>query len=1261
MAGPRTARGAISTLLTAALAFTGIATAHADAVSAPVARQTGPVAAKAPAGAAPAAHARLQAQVSARARARATGKPVTVDTMTTATSLTRANSDGSFTTVTSTRPTRMRSRTGAWVNLDATLRKGPDGRIVTTAAQSALELSPGGTGPLISLTDDSGHAISLSLPFTLPAPVLSGATATYRNITPGLDLTVTAQTDGGFGEVLTARTAAAARAASSITFSTGLKGLTLKQDAAGNLTAADSRTGAVVLSAPVPAVWDSATHGHANADAPETAIAATPGPAGPGRHSDVAKLPTSLTASGITLDSGAARLGNGTPALPEFIDPTWSLPTATGGEMNFTEVQAGCPSYNNYDSSSTAKEGLGVGNVETGTSCPGAYRSFYQDSLGGVGSNDQITHSVINISEVYSSQSGCGISEPIYLYSTSGIPDPSSWSSQPGKVNNINNYTVATDGSCGVNSYAFDITGEMQALASGNNTTLTWGLYGNESTANTLVRFNSNPTITTTYDIRPNTPTATAASPTPVTATGATQPCGGSATGYLPMANTGGTNAATLSATLTSQVPGAQMQGIFTLTDVTANQTLPTMTSSGWAVSGATVQVQTPALTSGHQYSWTVTASDQYFTSVAASAACTFTAVQSPPSVPVVTSTDFPPSGSATGTTKRFLQAGNNSGVLNLSSTDPNGPGVTGFYYSVNSPVPTNGGTFLAATGGAAPLTVQPTDWGTTTVYVQAADAAGNRSASTSYSFYLPWFPGAKVTFGDLTGDGIPDLVTAGATSGALLLHPGDSDPAAAPTVLSPKADSPDAGTTPWNQYLVTHGGSFSNGPGDDIWAYNTVTDNLYLYKNTGSTAFQNPSSAVNLTKAEVTSDSGGTSCFVTATADCTGYDATDWKNLTQIVAVGDLYTGSSRDAVGTHDIVTVEGDALWLYQGRIGANFLKDPVKIGTQGWSGVTVLGPGLVGGRPVLWARNAAGTITQYAITFDSSGFPENLGTPTTGGTPIATGIDPTDYPTVTSPGDVLGNGTPDLYAVDKSNSLWFYAGMAGQSGPAPTHQWLLNEGTGSTINDSVGGLGGYVSEAGSAWGTRNSQPDLSFDGNSGYAESNGNAVNTGGSFTVSAWADMTSIPSTSSNYTVASEFGTNNSPFYLQYNSGNWAFAISSNDSTSPAINGPNGTATVTANTWYHITGVYDATSQTAYIYVNGVLAGSQSGLPTWSAAGDLDIGRDLYTGLQVDYFPGQISDVETWNSALSPAQVAGLDAPSGGLATSSSLAGTLAGS
>ena len=207
------------------------------------------------------------------------------------------------------------------------------------------------------------------------------------------------------------------------------------------------------------------------------------------------------------------------------------------------------------------------------------------------------------------------------------------------------------------------------------------------------------------------------------------------------------------------------------------------------------------------------------------------------------------------------------------------------------------------------------------------------------------------------------------------------------------------------------------------------------------------------------------------------------------------------------------------------------------------------------------------------------------------------------------------------------------------PAPTHQWALNEGSGSGIDDTVGGLDGYISETGAVWSGTSAVPALALDGDSGFAEAAGTAVDTGGSYTVSAWADLSSIPS--GNATVVSELGTNDSAFYLQDNGGAWAFVISNNDTMTPTLNGPGGPYNVAANTWYHIVGVYNASTQTAQIYVNGQLAGTQANLPGFSAHGDLDIGRDLYTGSQVDYFPGQIRNVETWSSALTAAQVSTL--------------------
>jgi hypothetical protein len=56
---------------------------------------------------------------------------------------------------------------------------------------STLRLSGGGTGPLGEMTA-SGRTLSVGFPGQLPAPSLSGATATYGDVLPGVDLVVTA-------------------------------------------------------------------------------------------------------------------------------------------------------------------------------------------------------------------------------------------------------------------------------------------------------------------------------------------------------------------------------------------------------------------------------------------------------------------------------------------------------------------------------------------------------------------------------------------------------------------------------------------------------------------------------------------------------------------------------------------------------------------------------------------------------------------------------------------------------------------------------------------------------------------------------------------------------------------------------------------------------------------------------------------------------------------------------------------------------------
>ncbi|WP_035849014.1 RICIN domain-containing protein [Kitasatospora azatica] len=126
----------------------------------------------------------------AKAAAKRTGKPVTIDELTTETSQTVANPDGTFTVTRHARPARVK-KNGKWTDVDATLSKNADGTLSPAATPSGVALSGGGTAPLAAFKDENGHRFSLTLPFALPAPTVSGDSADYPDVLPGVDLKAT--------------------------------------------------------------------------------------------------------------------------------------------------------------------------------------------------------------------------------------------------------------------------------------------------------------------------------------------------------------------------------------------------------------------------------------------------------------------------------------------------------------------------------------------------------------------------------------------------------------------------------------------------------------------------------------------------------------------------------------------------------------------------------------------------------------------------------------------------------------------------------------------------------------------------------------------------------------------------------------------------------------------------------------------------------------------------------------------------------------
>jgi RHS repeat-associated protein len=165
---------------------------------------------------------------------------------------------------------------------------------------------------------------------------------------------------------------------------------------------------------------------------------------------------------------------------------------------------------------------------------------------------------------------------------------------------------------------------------------------------------------------------------------------------------------------------------------------------------------------------------------------------------------------------------------------------------------------------------------------------------------------------------------------------------------------------------------------------------------------------------------------------------------------------------------------------------------------------------------------------------------------------------------------------------------------------------------------------------------------FDGSTSYVATQGPVLDTTGSFSVSAWANLASVPTADQG--VVSQPASNQDGFRIQYsavsNPPTWAFDRTTTNSGSTKVYAQ-GTGTVKANTWYHLVGTYDATTGTMTFYVNGTQVGTNTDTTPFAAPGPLTIGRDEWNGSNSNYFGGSISDVKVYQRVLSPAEVAAL--------------------
>jgi hypothetical protein len=300
----------------------------------------------------------------AQALAKATGRPVVASALTSAMSQTMANPDGSFTLAESVRPVRA-WRHGRWLALNPSLHRNGNGTVSPAVTVNAVTLSGGGSGALAVVTT-AGRTLTLSWPGTLPAPVISGSTATYPDVLMGVDLVVTVDSQGDVSDVLVVKSASAAAspALASLRLGASAPGLAVTADSAGNLRVAASATAQPVFTAPVPQMWDSAPppSGATIAGSGGTAVV-TPADvpayssvAGPGAGAHTGQVGVSVTGGAITLSPSASVLAGAGVVYPVYIDPMW-YPVA-GGLSWSHEIASYSPGSTNVNTGGDLQVGL---------------------------------------------------------------------------------------------------------------------------------------------------------------------------------------------------------------------------------------------------------------------------------------------------------------------------------------------------------------------------------------------------------------------------------------------------------------------------------------------------------------------------------------------------------------------------------------------------------------------------------------------------------------------------------------------------------------------------------------------------------------------------------------------------------------------------------------------------------------------------------------------------------------------------------------
>ncbi|MBQ1090289.1 LamG domain-containing protein [Streptomyces sp. B93] len=661
----------------------------------------------------------------ALAKAKSLGRSVEVGSLRGESRDVHATPDGNLEAREYLRPVRTRVG-GKWQPVDTELAKNSAGAVSPKATTVGLEFSAGGNAPLVRMTK-AGRELALSWPGELPVPELDGATATYRNVLPDVDLRMGAQVDG-FTQLLVVRSAeaAASEQLAELRLELAAEGVDVRETSEGGLEAVDRGAQGTVFEAPEPQMWDSSTGPQPTAGStPTKSVSATAadahGEPAAGESGKLAPVGVDVSSGGdeLVLTPDPDVLKGKDTTYPVFIDPQWYSPRASAWTM-----------ASKYWASSPQWKFNGEPNAGMGY-CGWSYcqpndtkRLFYRIPVSKFAGKTILSAEFV-VRNVWSASCNA---RGVQLWRTKDISTSTTWNAQNNSEFWIDHLRTASFAhgyeGCAAKDAEFDVKAAVQQAANGKWSTMTFGMRASdEGDPYGWKRFSDAAYLRVQYN-RP---------PSQISTSQLTMDPGGTCVKADKMRRV--RSQPTLRATNVTDPDGDRVAVQFRALWDEGDGRKPHWTppKSSFKASGSDFSLKPTGLPTNKTIVWMARSYDGAQWSPWSSTnahGCYVVYDTSVPAGPSITSGQYPVSN-AEDPDDPWWDGVGRYGTFSIDSTSSD---VTKYWFGINAD-PSSKHTLTTSGGGTRTVKFMPTRLGLNFVTAQAFDAAGNGSEPRTYYF----------------------------------------------------------------------------------------------------------------------------------------------------------------------------------------------------------------------------------------------------------------------------------------------------------------------------------------------------------------------------------------------------------------------------------------------------------------------------------------------------------------------------------------------